>query len=762
MSRKVVVMDNRSSETQGRFSNDDFAIPRSIPIDAVRGDLSLSELVTLCLDSWRLIAGTIAVLFFLGLTYVLTVSPIYNADVLLQIEDKKEGVGAIAELSQLLQKEPPVSAEFEILRSRLVLGAAVDNLKLNIETNPKYFPILGGVIARNNGTERLANPWLGMSSYTWGGERVKVNSFDVPNDYLDKEFTLVIDDSKSYSLFDEEKKLVVKGKVGEATTANLDNGESVKLFVSGLRGNPGARFEIVKKARLSAIADLQENLKIEELGKQSGMLRLTLEGTDRQKVTNILNEIANIYLRQSVERKSAEAEKTLTFLEKQLPKLKAKMENAEAALNNYRLQKGSVDLPMETQATLEKIVSIDSQVTQLQRDREDLIRRFQPQHPRIAALDAQIKNLNYELDKVDSKVKRLPGTQQEILRLTRDADVSRSLYTTLMNSAQELKVVKAGAIGNVRIVDYAIAPLKSIKPKKPLIIALCLLLGLILGVGLALIQRSLNRAVQNPEVIEKKFGLPVYATIPYSPKQRELMKTAKRKSNSPSVLAIEDPEDLAIESLRSLRTSLYFAQLNATNNLISITSPSPGAGKSFICVNLATVLAKAGKRVLLVDADLRKGRIHEYFGVENSNGLSDLIAHVDEAYNHLQQFVHNSSVENLDFVLSGTVPPNPSELLLHEKFLAALGAVSQNYDHVIIDSPPILAATDAAIIGNLADATLLVVKHNRNPLSEIELSVKRLRQAGVNLRGTVYNGIKSAESRYGHTRYYYAYTKNKK
>jgi len=724
-------------------------------------EMQLSELLETIISSWKLITGIVAATLFFGIIYVNIISPVYQVDVLMQVEQKPKGVGALAELSEILQEESPVTTEFEIIKSRMVLGNVVDNLKLDIISRSVYFPLIGKVIARgNDSTGEVANPWLGLSMYAWGGEKLHVNSFSVPEAYQGEVFNLKAGEDNRFKLFDPDGELLAVGKVGEQLKIPLKGSNSISLFVSGLKSNRGTQFELINHPRLTSIERLKKSLKIVELGKQSGIIRLSLSGTNNGKIKIILNEIANIYLRQSVERKSFEAETTLKFLDSQLPVLKEKLENAEAALNNYRLKKGSVDLPIETKGTLDKAVAIDAQLTDLKTQREDLIRRFTSEHPRVAAVDAQIEQLNLELAKVERKVKGLPGTQQEILRLTRNAQVNAELYTSLLNSAQELKVVKAGAVGNVRIVDYAVKPTEPIKPKKGLVVALSIVLGLLLGVGFVFIRKSIRGVIQDPDIIERRLGVPILATVPFSKKQNELEKSDSQIEDKTILLAIADTEDLAVESIRSLRTSLYFAQLNTKYNILSITSPGPGAGKSFVSSNLAAVLACAGKRVLIIDADLRKGRVQEVFGIDNDLGLSDVIAGDEE----LKKVIRNTEIDNLDVITSGTVPQNPSEMLLHANFAITLKIASEYYDQIIIDSPPVLAVTDATIIGRTAQSTLMIVRDGQSPFREIEQSVKRLKQANVNLRGVVYNGIRTTSSRYGYGKYYgygYTYKQNK-
>jgi len=735
-------------------------------------EMQLGELIGTMVDSWRLIVGFALVILLVGIIYLLLATPVYQADVLLQVEKKPNDISSLMKLDQTptnSNKEIPLSAEYEIIRSRMVLGSAVDHLNLDIIAQPKYFPVLGKPSSESSGLNQIANPWLGLSKYAWGGERLEVETFDVPADYMGKEFTLIAGKQGSYQLFGENGAFLLKGAVGKLAVIPLTDNTSIQLFISELKARPGTYFDLVKNNRLATIAQLKDKLTINELGEQkatygnqSGILQLSLEGTDRKKITNTLNDIANTYLRYSVDSKSNETQKTLAFLNEQLPLLKQKMDSAESALNTYRLKKGSVDLPVETQTTVEKVVSIESQLSKLKQDREELIRRFTPQHPRIMALDAQMATLNSELKNVELKIKDLPSTQQDILRLTRDADVNRTLYTTLLNSAQELRVLKAGTMGNVHIVDYAVVPIKPVRPKPEFVIAISIFLGLLSGSGSAFLRKSLYGTVKDPDVLEKKLGLRVYATIPYSRKQKELSRVENLSTFDSAILAVASPHDLAIESLRSLRTSLYFEDRTGRNKVISITSPSPGSGKSFVCVNFGVVLAGTGKRVLIIDADLRKGRVHEYFQVTYDIGLSDLISHVEASDAEFNKVIHNTSIKNLDFIPVGTIPPNPSELLLHRKFELMLDVVSDDYDYIVIDSPPILAATDAAIIGNIAGSCLLVVKDNQNSLNEIEQSVKQLVHAGVNLGGAIYNGIKMASGRYGYGRYYYAYSYSNK
>ena len=696
--------------------------------DIQHEELSFGSVVSAVVESWFLVLVIVISVLVAGVVYVMTTKPVYRADAVLQVERTAKGISALTDISRFFEEQSDIVSEFEIIGSRMVLGQVVDNLKLYINASP-----------------------VGMFS---GTRSIRIETLEVPKEYLGKSFRLVAQKGQRYRLLDGDDKTILKGRVGEPASAPLGKGGEIKLFVSDLQADVGDEFIVSRAPRLDVIDMLKSQLKLEERGTDSGIIRISLEGTDPVKIADIVNEVTSIYVRQNVERKSAETGKTLAFLEKQLPKLREQMEAAEAALNNYRFKRGSIDLPLETQSLLQRAVSIEAELSELKRTREALIKKFTEEHPRIQALDAQIESLSSELAAVEETTKKLPTTQQEIVRLTRNAEVASQLYTTLLNNAQELKVVKAGTVGNVRVIDPAVPPLKPVRPKKAFVVAMSFILGLLLAIAAAVVRKRMQAGVEDPGLVEKQLGLPVYATVPLSEKQRELNRRQKKGEKVNLVLATVDPDDLAVESMRSLRTSLHFAQLDARNNIIMITGPAPGAGKTFVAANLATILASSGKRVLLVDADMRKGRLHTLFGISRDGGLSELIAGSKES----GEVIHATGVPDLDFISTGKRPPNPAELLLHERFADFLEEVSDSYDHVVIDTPPVLAVTDAAIIGRLSGATLMVLKDGQHPLREIEQSIKRLKLAGVNLRGAVFNAISRLSARHGYGRYYgYSY-----
>lgn len=715
--------------------------------------LAVGEIVAVVMEHRWLVATITSAFLVLGGAYSFVAKPVYKADGLIQVEEKSTGgmSAMMKDLGPLLGDSTTVAAEQEILSSRMVLGRVINKLKLDIEVTPKTFPVIGSAMARRYKGIEPASPWLGLNSYAWGGEEAQVDALDVPRDALDKPLMLVAGEGGSYSLLDEDDDEVLSGKVGERARGN-----KYEVFVAKLQANPGTRFVLVKQSPEMAIKKLREDFIVRERGKKSSILEASLTGPDIDKIVLVLDDIMNTYVRQNVDQRSAEAEKTLKFLETQLPALKKEMDAAEAAYNNYRQSRGSLDLNLETQSVLQSVVEVDNQIVALRQERDELRQSFTAEHPRVQAVDQRLQRLKERRAQFDADVNKLPDTQQKVLQLARDVEVSTTLYTNLVNTSQQLKVSKAGTVGDVRIVDSAAAASEPVGLKKPAILAIAALLGLIASMAIIWIRRSLRVVVEDPEVIESKLGLPVYATVPHSSDEVALFSRARKSKGPGELLAVTNPEDDAIESLRGLRTTIHFALMDAEHNSLLITGSSPGLGKSFISKNLGAVLAQAGSRVVILDADLRRGHINKEFGLRREVGVSEYVAGTVS----LEDIVKPTAVPNLWVVTTGQIPPNPSELLMHLRFEQLLEQLGKLFDTLIVDAPPILAVSDAAIIGRQVGATLMVARAGHHPIQELEQAVKRLNHAGVTVKGFVFNDLNTDRQRYryGYKGYVYKYS----
>ena len=709
------------------------------PPEIEEDDINLGDLIGVLIENRWLIVVITVVALMIGSYKAFTAVPIYQADGLLQVEEKSPGLTNL-DTSSMFDDYALVNAEIEILRSRSVLGTVVDNLQLDIYAEPEYMPYIGAALARRvPANERPL---------------IKVDTLDVPDSMREQYMKLIMDGSDNYTLYDSADSLLLRGQVGKVAKLKLSDDESMTLFVSALQGEKDQVFWIQRGSRLNSTRSLQGRLTVAERGEWSGILEISVQGTDPDSITKQVNEIANVYVRQNVERKSAEAAKTLEFLDEQLPLIRQNVEADELALNSYRLEKGSIDLPAETQGVLQTIVSIEAQINKLRQEREKVRLAFTEIHPTIVAVDRQIDRLRGELNDLNAQVRDLPTTQQELLSLLRDVEVNTALYRSLLDTAQELRVVKAGTVGNVRVIDYAFKPTSAIKPNRSRMMMLALILGSFTGVAAAFARKALKSGVEDPDQVEKHINIPIYATLSHSRRQNKIFKDLKFNRVERAILAVDTPDDPAIESLRNLLTALHFGMMEVKNNCIMIAGPSPGVGKSFVSVNLATVLTSTGKKVLLIDGDLRRGHLNEYLGIERENGLSEFIS----GEIPIGEALHETSVPGLTLVPTGALPPNPTEMLLHQRFSNCLSVLTPRYDHIIIDSPPILAAADASIIGQMAGGTLMVLRAGTHPMREIEQAVKRLHQAEVNLRGILFNDLKTHSRNYGAGKYNYQYT----
>lgn len=709
-------------------------------------EINLIEYWDIVVDSRWLVAAVTALAVAIGGAYAFLAKPVYESNLLIQVEDSAGSAKSfLGEAASLFDVKTPATAEIEIIRSRMVIGRAVENTLIYIDAKPRYLPVVGDWLARR--ATNLSDPINGWVS---GTESMKISAFEVPTELEGTRFRVTARGKGRYTLEHPRLDKELAGTIGTPLMQHTPFG-ALRLDVAALVAKEGAEFDLVHRSRLKVIENLQHNLKLAEKGRQSGVIDATLQDSNRENLILILNEIGHQYVRQNVERKAAEAQKTLSFLDTQLPQFKRQLDSSEEAYNRYRNQKGTIALDEEAKLFLSRSVELQSKLIEAQQKRRELVSRFTGEHPSVKTLDDQISAWNREIDSLNARVKALPTMQQDALRLERDVKVNNELYQQLRNNALQLQLIKEGKIGNVRLIDQAASPIDPVRPRKLAIAALAVALGLLGGVALAVIRAALFRGIRSPHEIEARTGLNVYSSIPLSAAQELMARKVQNKESGVHILAQSMPQDMAVEALRSLRTALQFAMLEASNNRVLITGATPGVGKSFVSTNFAAVLAAAGKRVLLIDADLRKGHLNQYFGIARSNGLSELIAGTIE----LNQSRRREVLPNLDVIPTGALPPNPAELLSSGAFAKLLDQLSPAYDVVIIDTAPVLVAADTLSISIHTATRLLVARANQTQLGELHESTRRLTHAGTNVTGILFNAMDLSRRHYGNYAYKY-------
>lgn len=676
-----------------------------------------------------------------GALFSLASTPIYRADAMLEIEAKQNQI--LTELNSILSNEPLASeAELELIQSRMVIGKTVDDLQLDQSVEPKFTPVVGHLLHNLN---RDTQPEL------------KITHFTVQEAWQNQPIELRVRDSKSYIItLPNEKSL--EGRVG----VPLKIDQAGTLQIDQILAESEQEFILTKFSKLSAIENIKNKLAVISKGKTSPIINLSYTGTDPKQTSTILNSIADNYVTQNRERDVHVASSGLAFISEELPRLKETLQEAENKLNAYREQSGSLDIPLESKGALESLTSIETQITLLRTEEAGLAELYTPEHPSYKAVLDKLAVLERAKNKINQQIAELPNTQQEVIRLNRDVETNQATYVQLLNKQQELNIMKASAQGNVRVVDHAFVPEIPIAPRKAVITLLSALAAGTLATIWYLLRSRIRKGVTSSDEIEE-MNLEVSALVPYSKTQQKsdvLKGKFKSLTNrSHYLLANEDATDVAVEAIRALRTNIYFSMMNAQNNVLMITGAAPEAGKSFISSNLAAVMAQAGKKVLLIDTDMRKGYLEKSFGAHAENGLADVLSGQLSPILAIQP----TNIENLSFISHGTYPKNPSELLMDNRFKELLEATKPRYDYIVIDTPPVLAVTDASIIGQYASTSLLVARQGDTTAKEIEASVSRLSQNNVHIKGVILNGMKrenqNTYDNYLYTKYNNEYVK---
>lgn len=704
-------------------------------------EIDIGRLLGSILDYKWMILATTSFITVIGIVYSLIATPIYQADALVQVESSV-GSQLVKNLDSLLPDKPQSVAEIELLQSRMVLGKTVEDLRLDLDVNQDYFPLLGKLWERIIGGKP--------------GE-IEVSRFNLPSVLLNVPFKLEVGENGHYILLKDGEE-VISGQVGK-----LSKSGDISLLVSDIQSEPGTNFIVTKLPPLLVIDRIKKNLLIEDSGKDSGILNLTYTGADPQEVRKTLDSITQNYLLQNIERKSAEAEKSLRFLLVQVPKVRGELDEAEDKLNQFRQENDSVDLNLEAKSMLDSLVNIDTQLNQLTFREAEISKLYTKEHPAYRTLMEKRLTLEEEKSNLNKKIANLPKTQQIIVRLTRDVQSGQEVYMQLLNKQQELNISKASTVGNVRIVDSAVTLPTLVQPKKAIIILASIIFGIVISLFIVIIKTLLHRGIENPGDLEEA-GINVYSSIPLSEWQQKydrasLLKSKKDRNRASDLLALSNPADFAVEAIRSLRTSLHFAMLEAKNNVLMISGASPSIGKTFVSTNLSVLVAQINQKVLFIDGDLRKGYTHDLLGLSNKLGLSELLS----AQASVENCVQSSGIENLDVITRGQIPPNPSELLMNPRLSHLLQWASDKYDLIIVDTPPILAVTDAAIIGQHVGTSLMVIRFGVNSLKETEISINRFEQNGVEIKGVILNSVfKKASNHYSNYGYYsYEYKSDK-
>ena len=725
----------------------------SHPHERDSGAIDLIALLDVIWRSRRLVWMTSGAIFALGLAYAFLATPIYRSDLLVQIENNGDSAGAqlLGSLSDYLGVKSNDDAEMQILRSRRVVGAAVDRTRYDIVAEPKRFPVLG----RYFRSQGLASPdWFGLRGYAWGTERIEVERFDVPEALYGETFTVTILADRNYRIASSHLPEAMTGEFGKSMHFSTDAGDAV-LHIDGVQALPGTAFVLRRQSHQQAIADLQKRLAIVGKAKDAGIITVSLDSAHPRRVADLLNALGDAYVQLNSEQKAEQARKSLEFLDQHLPVMKQELQHDEDALLAYRKRHGVIDLSESAKLQLGQQVALQTRISQLSQDRQGKLEQFMPRHPDIVAIDAQMHLLQRELQQLEKQVKLLPETEQAMVGLMRNVRVSTELYVAMLNSMQQLRLLRAGKVGNVHVLDHAEPPELPIRPRRLLVILASFLLSLFVGVSAALLRSLWKGSVTDPRAVEDLLDLPVVATVPQAktPGRGPSWRRLRKGVASRLPLAAVRPYEPAVESLQGLAIAIQLHIVDARNNIILVTSATPSVGKTFTSTNIAILLARAGRRVLLVDGDLRLGGLEQYFHAKPVHGLIDVLA----GRASLDTAIIESGIKGLNLLCNGGSLVNPNPLLQSARLDSCLAEWSSRYDLVVVDTAPILPVADTLALARRAGSTYIVARYGITSEDELREVRLRLARTGVPLAGVVLNGVQASLHGSVYANYGYGY-----
>ncbi len=667
-------------------------------------EINLYEYIAVLLRRRKIFAWGFFIVLILAVLYTFLMKPVYEATSMLHVKDDKTKAGILGELS--LGATNPVNTEIEILKSRTNAEQVVKRLHLD-----------WGISRKSRGLEFKILEFVSAAE--------------------EPLYKITLTGADTYKVIDDDGKTIGEGKSGALLQAN-----GLRLLLTDIKGKKGQSFRLEILSLEELTEKLRKNIKAAEAGRLTSIIRVSYQNTDPVMARDVVNTLVQSYLEQSIGFKSEEAGRAAAFVEEQLASLRGELDSAEKKLQAYKSSTGVMMLDSEAQALIQKISEKERARAELEVQKRALLNDYTEEHPAVKAITQQQESIRQQLGAYEAHMRNLPQAERDLAKLTRVSRVNADIYTFLLQKHEEARIVRASTLSNINIVDPAITPEKPVKPKKLQYLLLGLLLALGLGIGLAFFEEYLDDTIKSADEAKRVMGLPLLAIIP-----RISALEAQNGSAKNMIVTQHEPKSAVAEAFRALRTSLHFSAISKENKIILVTSSFPQEGKSIISSNLANILAQTKARVLIIDCDLRRSSLHEKFGHSKTPGLSEILTG-DITF---AKAVHNTGIDGLDLISAGTNPPNPSELLGSEAMRQFLLTQRKNFDHIIIDAPPVMAVSDAPVLTSVCDLVVLVIEAGRVPVK----IAQRMRETLTNIKAPVAGFVLNDKTGKGETYEYY-------
>ncbi|RMD95603.1 MAG: polysaccharide biosynthesis tyrosine autokinase [Calditrichaeota bacterium] len=755
-------------------------------------EITLKDMMRILYRGRWVITSCFLAVMALTVYYTFTVTPEYEASAKVMIRtDATSGIPSLFDMGGVLKQETVINNQVEILKSRTLAETVLHRLqqsdladKLEILGNGEHGHRSPGMIAS----------FTGFIKGIFGIESEESNEYtfeDMVQELLDERLSVTpIRDTemieiKVRAVSPEEAAFITNTLTAAYREKNrLMSQEEVRQVKNFLE----EQLQVVKKQLAESenkLKQFKETQKVvalshetEELIKKLAEFE-TLYNEAKTELNSFKERLSYIdkqlgKSKQNFDIESISATTYFEELKKEMATLQTKRASYVANMinqgvynkNDIQLQKYDEQISILTDKMKSELAKLASQeILNPVAVNEELFARKVEVEANIEALKPKVTSLKKIVDDYEAQLETLPDKSLKLARLERSARVDEKIFIMMKEKYEESRINEVGQLGDVRIIDPAKPPSEPIKPKKKLNMILGMLVGIGLGIGVTFLLEAMDNSVRTIEDLEK-LGLPVLGSIPVI-KEEDAMKRIKVLPQSAQNGNVDPvhirrmaarlithfaPKSPISEAYRTFRTNIQYTQVDKPIKSLLVTSPGPGEGKSTSVANLAITMAQMGSRVILVDADLRRPVLHSVFDTDRRIGLTNvLVGRVS-----LDDAVKETEINNLYLLPSGTLPPNPSELLGSTAMKQLLDELKQRFDMVLFDSPPIIAVTDAAVLSSKLDAVIVVVKSAQTDREAAFRATALLKNVKTHVLGALLNGVR-IESMYGSYYYYYHY-----
>ncbi len=740
----------------------------------------------------------IVFILFVGVSifYINIATPVYKTYATIEVSESSSKGASRDILLDALVGESVVNLETEIdlIKSRYIISKAIENIPYKVQ----YFKKDGLKLI-----ELYRNTPFKVYVYTVKNTDVYRIPFKIR--VIDKNtFELSVKPSLKNKILGRKEGIEYKGihKFGE----KIDIGPVILSIKKIKNIEPNGEYIFKLNTKLAFVEKVKKHLYVHKTSQDSYLIKIEYTDNVPKRAAEVVNSIAKTYLKQTINLKTLEASTKLKFIDEQLNKISKNLKESEVKLSNFKKENNLIDLEKESEVIIQKLSDVDKRLAEL-RIREnavntlyeyvkegkdlsslpvssvgindpvlvslvnklndakirlkELLVEYTDNHPDVikekdtitklendiryavnslkAELDAQKLALKNLMSQYEDVLKTLPENERRFIELKRRFIINEKIYSYLLEKKVEASIAKAATISKNRVIDSAIEPTYPVKPKKPIILILGGFLGLFFGVMYTYLRDFLNDTIQSDEDIRKISSLPILGIIP-KVKSRILRK---------GVYVLKDPKSIFAEAFRLIRLNIRFLNPKKEIKTILVTSTIEKEGKTTIAVNLSGVFALTNKKVIIIDLDLRKPNIHNFFNIKNEKGVTDYIL----GQISLDQAIRKTDSKNLDIIPAGIIPPNPSELLLSDKVKELISELREKYDYVVIDSPPIGRVADSLLLMNDSDASIVVLRANYSKKLFVSFIDKKVKELDLKNVGFILNAAtkKNISYQYGYS-----------